>query len=283
MLKELEAHTQWVTDLPESNRPSGWTADSKSVLFDSSSNGTSRILKQGISEDTAQLLVAEPQRPVFPLWPRLSSDGTWIVYVEAPKTPSAPMRVMRIPVSGGVPQFVVESAKGLNDECARAPANLCVALEESQEDKHLIVAEFDPLTGKRNVLRTIEKDPAVHLFGSGLSPDGSTFAISRSYEAGINIRLLLLVGGPDREIVVKGWSNLPWGPLSWSADGKGLYVGSVSPQASTLLYVDLKGNARVLWQYKGSGVIWGIPPPDGRYLAIEGRVSNSNVWMLQGF
>ena len=80
-----------------------------------------------------------------------------------------------------------------------------------------------------------------------------------------------------------GWPGLTG--LDWSADGKGLYCGSVSPLRRTLLYVDLQGNARVLWQYKaaGSGGIWGIPSPDGRYLAILGTASNSNVWMLEGF
>jgi hypothetical protein len=29
--------------------------------------------------------------------------------------------------------------------------------------------------------------------------------------------------------------------------------------------------------------MWGIPSPDGRYLAIEGYVTNSNVWMVEGF
>ncbi len=265
------------------DRPSGWTADSKAVLFDSSSNGAISIFKQRINEDTAQLLVEQPQRPAAPVWPRLSADGNWIIYAEAPKTPSAPLRMMRIPVNGGVPQFVTEAAKGLDDQCARALASLCVALEESQDDKHLMISAFDPLKGTGKVLRTIEKDPGVHFFGSGLSPDGSTFAISRSYEAGIYIRLLSLSGGPDREITVKGWSNLPWAGLNWSADGNGLYAGSVSPQATTLLYVDLKGNARVLWQYRGAGAIWGIPSPDGRYLAIEGRVFNSSAWMLEGF
>ncbi len=75
----------------------------------------------------------------------------------------------------------------------------------------------------------------------------------------IHIRLLSLSGGSDREITVKGWPNLTG--LDWSPNGKGLYCGSVSPQGGTLLYVDLKGNARMLWQYKGAtnSLIWGIP------------------------
>ena len=81
---------------------------------------------------------------------------------------------------------------------------------------------------------------------------------------------------------MKGWPNLTG--LDWSPDGKGFYCGSVSPQSRTLLYVDLNGNARVLWQYKATGgQIWAVPSPDGRHLAIRGDVINSNAWMLEGF
>ena len=31
------------------------------------------------------------------------------------------------------------------------------------------------------------------------------------------------------------------------------------------------------------GGIWGVPSPDGRYVAIGALVTNSNVWMLEGF
>jgi Tol biopolymer transport system component len=127
----------------------------------------------------------------------------------------------------------------------------------------------------------MEQDPSQNRF-MGLSPDGSTVAISRAGEPEIHIGLLSLSGGSDREITVKGWPNTAG--LDWPPDGKGLYCGSTSPQGRTLLYVDLKGNARVLWQYKGgSGEIWGVPSPDGRYLAIRGDVINSNVWMVEGF
>jgi hypothetical protein len=73
--------------------------------------------------------------------------------------------------------------------------------------------------------------------------------------------------------------------LHWSPDGKGLYCGSHSPpEVNALLYADLKGIARIVEQYKGSGgYLWGIPSPDGRYLAILNTVFNSNVWILEGF
>ena len=133
------------------------------------------------------------------------------------------------------------------------------------------------------MLRIIQKDPTAN-FGGKISPDGTTFALSRGGDAEIRIRLLSLSGGPDRELIVKSWPNLTG--LDWSPDSKGLYCGSVSSQRRTLLYVDLKGNATVLSQYKAAGIgddIWGVPSPDGRYLAILGTTSNSNVWMLEGF
>jgi hypothetical protein len=144
-----------------------------------------------------------------------------------------------------------------------------------------VVTAFDPLRGKGAALRTIEKEPRAHLTGAALSPDGATFSISTYDEAGAHIRLLSLAAVPDREIVVADWPDITG--LDWSPQGNGIYVGSVSPQGGTLFYVDLKGNRQGLWQYNGSGEIWGVPPPDGHYLAIEASASNSNVWMLEGF
>ena len=263
--------------------PTAWTPDSRAVLFESQRNGTWGIFKQQISQDTAEPVVTGPQDA---LSPRLSADGVWILYEERPKAaagPSPPSRLMRIPVSGGVSEFVLETRNVIEYSCATAQASLCVLAEASQDNIQFILTAFDPLKGRGKVLRTIQKDPTAEL-GGKISPDGTTFALSRGGDAEIHIRLLSLSGGPDREFTVKGWPSLTG--LDWSPDGKGLYCGSVSAQRRTLLYVDLKGNATELWQYKAAGIgdgIWGVPSPDGRYLAILGTASNSNVWMLEGF
>jgi eukaryotic-like serine/threonine-protein kinase len=248
--------------------PTAWTPDSKAVLLYSNRNGTWGVFKQEIGQDTAEPVATGPEEAFLP---RLSPDGAWLLYLT--QGSSTPVRLMRIAVNGGVPQIVLEARHWVYFACARAPASLCVILETSQDKKQLTVTAFDPLKGRDRVLRTIQYD---HFPGMGLSPDGTMFAISKSGEAEIHIRLLSLSGGPDREITVKGWPNLT--SLDWSPDGKALYCGTMSPQARTLLYVDLRGNARVLWQYKGIGRrIWGVPSPDGRYLAIRGDVANSNV------
>jgi eukaryotic-like serine/threonine-protein kinase len=263
--------------------PAAWTPDSKSVLFDSNRNGSWGIFKQEIGQDTAEPVVTGPQDTGEP---RLSPDGAWILYVELPKTGSAdPSRLMRIPADGGVPQFVLDSKRPRDIWCARAPARLCTISEESPDEKAWTISAFDPLKGRGKVLRAFSKEPT-DSFTSELSPDGSTIAISKIGEAEIHIRLLSLTGRPDREITLKDWPSTAG--LDWSPDGKGFYVGSASPQSSTLLYVDLKGNARVLWQHKGpagslGSSIWGVPSPDGRYLAILGNATRRNVWMLEGF
>ena len=266
-----------------SDQPMAWTPDSKSVLFASNRNG-SGIFRQGIGQDTAEPVFTGRNAGPSILF-HLSPDGAWILFVESPTTPAnpqAPSRLMRIPVGGGGPQFLLDSPN-LNDfECAIAPASRCILLEDGQDRKQLLISTFDPLKGREKLLRTIEQDPAHGSGAAGLSPDGSMLALSSAGEAEIHIRLLSLSGGLDREIAVKGWRTLTG--LNWALDGKGLYVGSHSPPGSTLLYVDLTGNARVLWQYKaGRGAMWGLPSPDGRYLAILGDVTNSNAWMLEGF
>ena len=177
-------------------------------------------------------------------------------------------------------ELQVRAAHALGlDARVLAPAKGCVVLEASQDDKQFTVTAFDPLKGRDQVLRTIQKDPAT--YHSGLSPDGSTFAISKTGEADIHICLLPLAGGSDGEVTVKGWPNLT--DLFWASNGKGFYCGSAATQGRTLLYVDLKGNAKVLWRFKGTGEFWGVPSPDGRYVAIQAPVYNSNAWMLEGF
>jgi len=266
-----------LTNDEASYRPTAWTPDSKAVLFDSDRSGTNGIFKQEVSQETSEPVVTGLQDVSRP---HISADGAWILFLETPRntiSPRPPDRLMRVPVSGGVPQFVLETRNWDSFGCARAPASLCAILETSGDGGGTITA-FDPLKGRGGVLRTI--GPPV---GYGdVSPDGSTFATSRGGEAEIRIRLLSLSGGSDREIAVKSWPNLVH--LNWALDGKGLYCGSVSPQGETLLYVDLKGNARVLWQHRGSGTsISGTPSPDGRYLAIHTVDFSSNVWMLEGF
>lgn len=67
------------------------------------------------------------------------------------------------------------------------------------------------------------------------------------------------------------------------ADGKGLFVGSLNEPGSVLLSVNVKGNARTLWEQTGGGGTYGVPSSDGRQLAMMGWTVTSNMWMLENF
>jgi serine/threonine protein kinase/Tol biopolymer transport system component len=124
-----------LTNDEANDSPTAWTADSKTVLFVSDRNGELGVFKQVIGQDTVEPVVAGSQHKA--VGGRLSPDGAWILYRELPKTiqPSTPIPLMRIPVSGGVPQLVLESRNAQDYGCARAPASLCVVLEASADKK----------------------------------------------------------------------------------------------------------------------------------------------------
>jgi Tol biopolymer transport system component len=114
----------------------------------------------------------------------------------------------------------------------------------------------------------------------GLSPDGKLIAVTKAGDK--RIRLLSISGQPTREVVLKNWGS--FSSVDWDADSKGLFVTSnPTGSRSSLLYVDLAGNAHELWQVKGSSQSWGIASRDGKYLEIQAPTTGSNVWMAEGF
>jgi Tol biopolymer transport system component len=133
------------------------------------------------------------------------------------------------------------------------------------------------MKGRGRELAELETDATAD-YRWDLSPDGARLAILKHREG--RIQILSLNEQPLREITVKGWNRLT--SVNWAADGKGLYVSSLDEKGSLLLSVDLKGNARVLWQTGGGGT-YGLPSPDGRHLAMLSWTNNTNMWMMENF
>jgi hypothetical protein len=93
------------------------------------------------------------------------------------------------------------------------------------------------------------------------------------------IRISLL-DASQRYVDAKGWNSLN----HISADGKGWYVSSELALASTLLHVDLSGNAKILLREPGLFTeTWGIPSPDDKHLAFLRYNFDNNAWVLEGF
>ena len=261
--------------------PCAWMEDGNAVVFHSARRGSAGLYKQEIDKATAQTLAAG-EDIVGDV--RLSPEGSWLLYLVGNEEigSSTPLRVMRLPVDGGLSQLVLEAKNvpGLIIRCSRTPATFCAIGEMSPDMRHLTITAFDPRIGRGQVLRTIETDPTA-VYDWDLAPNGSKLACYKIREAEAHIRLFSLIDGKDRVISVKGWGGLE--SMDWSVDGRVFYCGSVSPEGVKLLSIDMDGNAKILWQKKGAIHAHGVPSPDGRCLAVMTWVVNSNHWMVEGF
>ena len=187
---------------------------------------------------------------------------------------------MRVPVGGGLPQTIVQVARLPNISCARSPSELCALSERSPDLKKLTISALDPLKGKGRELFAIDVHPG-GLHNWMISPDASCVVFMEFSPREGRIRLLPLNGEPERDVVVTGWAG--FNAVDWAADSKSLFVSSQAPTSATLLHVDLEGHATPLWDQRGSWRTYAIAAPNGRYLAILGMTSSSNVWVIDNY
>jgi len=265
------------------NSPLDWTADSKSVIFESDRNGRQQIFKQALGSDEAEMLDTGGSDPVFVV---VSPDGAWALSDAWHDAKTRDIR--RIPVTGG-PSQVIATLRGapLNTNtirCSRAPASLCTIAEIPYDRKQLVFTELDPLKGRGKELLRLETDPSGN-YQWALSPDGTRIAVMNPTEG--KIRVHHLNGKLADEIVVK---NLNLGDaLDWAADGRGLFIDNSTRRGVALTYLDLRGKTHAIWEQQGlvdphgGQSVFGIASRDGRHLAINGWAHSSNVWLLENF
>jgi Tol biopolymer transport system component/DNA-binding winged helix-turn-helix (wHTH) protein len=262
------------------NYPYTWTPDSKSVIFASDRDGVMHLFKQGIDQAAPDLLVGGDRSVLLA---RLNPSGSEILYIlrPGPTDEDRRMQIMRMPLYGGTPQFVLAEPDINNLQCARLPSTVCIFSEYTKD--HVGVYQFDPLTGHESSLKQLD-EPEWYKENWTLSPDGSAVALAKHQGIpGIShIRLFPLGGGPERELTLQPWAQIAC--LDWAADGRSLWVNALSPDGvPTLLNVDLEGRAQPVLQESEKTLGWAIPSPDGRHLAIWEANGNSNAWLLQGF
>lgn len=266
------------------NNPVEWTPDSKTVIFMSLHNGVPDIYKQSLNQTVGQPVVTGPDWKDSPV---VSPDGTWILYLSrANDFVATPVRVMRVPISGGPPQSVFEEQQHPIDKlaCSSAPASLCVFGQRSPDNRQAAFSAFDPVRGRGKELLRVSLRHPPPLILPDLSPDGSRLALSTADDEGrTRIQIFPLAGGEAREINLRDWHGEA--ELRWAADGQGLLVRPVSESggAGTILYVDLKGRAEEVWRQLPAAQPSFAPSPNGRYLAVEDDSFDSNVWLLENF
>ena len=255
------------------NVPSSWTPDSTAVLFNSDRNGTPEIFKQSTDEPLAESLANSAEQLSQP---RVTPDGSEILYISTPKSPGpeTPSSIFAVPITGGTPRLVLKDFHIWNVQCARSPSTLC--LYSITKGNASETFRFDVRSGKS--IEPPQIDPSCNW---SLSPDGSQRAIVAYSSNQGTIRLRSTSTGKTRDLVVKGWNGLV--SIDWSADGRSLLV--VWPdheQGSALLRVTLDGRASALL-HSSNHIGYAIPSPDGRLLAIAEASGTKNVWQIENF
>jgi len=282
------------------NYPAGWTTDGKAIVFVSYRDGQWGIFKQVLAQDRPEPVAMGIKEYEQGVGAVVSPDGAWVIYT-APAKPdsdswaSRPERLMRVPITKGPAEVVLEAGIYGKPACARFPASLCAVAELSPDRTQLIFTAFEPLRGRGRELTRFPFDPIqTPGYVWDLSPDGTRIAILNSEG---RIHIIPLGSRASQEIVVKGWGSLQ--SLNWAADSKGLYASSATKGGSALLHVDLQGNANILWEQQGSATpwngpsvpgwlgppsaAWAVPSPDGRHVAVYDWKMSANMWMIENF
>ncbi len=267
------------------NAPYAWTADSRDVIFvsnRSSRTGTSGVYRQALDGGSrAQLIASSPN--LNDSFPRLSPDGAWVVFMAAARgAPSgSPSHLYRAPVHGGAARLLFEVQRYSGHRCANRAANFCAFGSRTEDGKELVIAAFDVMAGPGKELLRIPIDAGVD-YAWDLSPDGSLVAIAKNDLEAVHIRFVSIGNGQVRTVAAKGHAALS--SLDWAPASNSVFVGAWGPTGATLSQIDIDGKVQPLWQQsQGYFVVWGIPSPDGRHLAMSGVSAEANAWVIDNF
>ena len=245
-----------------------WTPDSRAVLFASTQSGTYDIWKYDIHTNVAELFVGGPGDQ---WWPRLSSEGRYVFYND--HSGGSAVRLMRVPVSGGVGQIVAPVTRSTFVHCAFGKR--CVLLDVGRDE----ILALDAVHGLGHRLGALP--PATQT--AGILPSGDEVAVGVAGDTGRRnrIRVISLTGGPPRELLV---ANAHWlVTLDGSAAGPGLFAVNVTAKGSELLFVEPDGSSRSLIKPGTFDLGAVIPSPDGERVAFSAYTGQTDAWMLSDF
>src|SRR5262249_6179891 len=151
------------------------------------------------------------------------------------------------------------------------PSNVCVLARVDRQGTTFSTYDL-ARRGIREFAR-VESDADWDLF-----QDGSRIAVLIDTPAQSRISIIRLSGEREQEFPVDGSIQ----SVYCSADGKGLYLPSRRPNHYVLLYMDLRGRTRTVWQPKYD-ISFVRASPDGRYLSLSVATKTRDAWLLENF
>jgi len=260
--------------------PSGWLDDGKTILFWSNRSGRNQIYRQQLGQDTAEPLV---QASGDDSDAEMSPDGRWILYWSHAhgSLPPTTARLMRVRVSGGSPEQVLEARKDVTTDfhCPAGHASYCVL--SRWEQGQLLFYALDPVAGQQKELVRTKIGSPIHHVAWSISSDGFGIAIASQDQLRGQVRVLDFRNGTERDIPLpRNW--IVWN-LSWEADRNALFA-SAQTTGYFIARIGLDGTTHTLLDRgRVQWLSYPCPEPNGRYLAFSQRTSESNAWLLENF
>ena len=240
----------------------GWTRDSRAIYLTSNRAGKWGIYRQDISKQSPEPVILGTE-DYFRARP--SADGALLLYQTRD-------RLMSMPAEGGAPSVL---ASGDHEyECALPPSTSCVLTE--WKENQLNFYSLDPKRGPDP--RPFKSTSTVTDWS--LAPDGQHIALVQNNEKG-EVQLFSVSNGTVRQLDLGKWTHLQ--SISWSADGRVLYVTSFSESGTRLLSVGLDGSVTILFQQGHNWLHRPKPAPNGRLLAFEVMEIQRDVEMIEKF
>ena len=257
--------------------PSGWNSNSSAVFIRSNREGTWGIYRQPLTGGVAEPVVTKLQDVSWST--PVSPDGKWLIYISKNDSDSTETaHLMRAPLSGGPPEQI---AKGRFREVACAiTGSACVVTDTTPDSKQIVFSALDPMKGVgREFNRLTDSSP--NELGWDLSPDGTQLVLFKDFDSHFQI---LTLGSTEEAQTVQIENGTHLRNVQWAADGKGLFAAVPTQHGANLVYLDLHGNLRHLWELRGfNPFLAGRPSRDGGHLAIQASAGTANMWMIENF
>ena len=258
-----------------------WTPDGKAMILDLNRADHTTFQRQPLNGAANETIGTVEGLAEFA---SLSPDGKWIIaQVWSPAwSQGLTLHLVRIPIGGGNPELIFTVPEFTSSFCARSPSNLCAVGEQTADYRQAIITSFDPIKGKGPELARFDLSPEYQTKRMklvwGISDDGTKLAFASGPQGPIHIRSLR--DGHQQIVHVRGINNIRG--LGWAHDGKGFFTTSNTKSGNEILYLNLHGEAKVLWNC-GNDACQGGPSPDGRQFEIDVGKFNSNLWMIENF
>jgi hypothetical protein len=160
--------------------------------------------------------------------------------------------------------------------CPSSGSTACLLAEAAQDE--IVFTFFNPLTGRSEEAVRVHASPS--RFFWDLSPNGSLLAYGEFRNTNNDRVVVLNVKDRSSREVPLG-ERTALSSLSWSADGRSLFVTTTRREGSDLLHVSLDGKVDLLREETGRWLADPRPSPNGRLLAFSIRTTDSNVWLLE--